>query len=155
MTYWSPPPWPSLSLLILVGPSSTREVSKSTISFQPKSPKIKSYKTTQVWSFLPFNLQPTPQNFLVNFFLFSPIFGFSHLCSPFKQWRWVGIASILLWRLRLGVMRFVVWDCNLVATEHEHHRNQIRTHELLDSTMSGFGLRWIWVVGFTLGCNGF
>ena len=30
-------------------------------------------------------------------------------------------------------MGFVVWVCDMVATEHEHHRNQIRTHEQLDS----------------------
>ncbi|KAK9995464.1 hypothetical protein SO802_020150 [Lithocarpus litseifolius] len=54
-----------------------------------------------------------------------------------------------------GVMGFIVWDCDLVATKYEHHRNQICPHEQLDSTMSGSRLRWIWVAGFALGCDEF
>ena len=65
-------PWPSLSLLILVGPSSMRQVCKSNITFQPKSPKTKHTKQHISDLFYPSKTHTTKflNSFLSPFLLF-------------------------------------------------------------------------------------
>ena len=142
VTYWTPPPWPSLSLLILVGPSSTRLVCKSNITFQPKSPKTKHTKQHRSDIFYPSKTHTTKflNSFLSPFLLFLVSFicalslsngvglGLLQFCSEGYGQEW--------WGLLHG---FAIW----VATKHEHHRNQI-------VPMSSSIAPWV-----ELDCNGF